>query len=64
MKFEIEPTKTYKTKDNAVKAVEKFEMYKELRYFIMTSDDGRFFPVFVGQKALQHFVHINFNVIA
>ena len=61
----IEPTKTYKTKENAIKAAEKmYSGYPELRYFIHTHTNGRFFPVFVGMKALELGVHFNFNIIA
>ena len=30
----------------------------------MTSEDGRFFPVFVGEVALQNGIHFHFNVVA
>lgn len=71
---EITPSRTYKTPENAVKAVEKlFANYspdastqKEvgtLRYFIHQSKDGRYFPVFIGMKALTLGVHFHFNVV-
>lgn len=69
--FNIEPIKTYATRENAIKAVEKkgfadtVPHFKNLalRYFIMTHTDGRFFPVFVGEAAVQAGVHFHFNVI-
>ena len=59
----ITATKTYKTEANAIKAVEKFGYSDEIRYFIMMNDEGRYFPVFLGQAAIQAGVHFNFNVI-
>ena len=65
------PSKTYATRENAVKAVNKKcgpsvttgKANDNLDYFIMTHTDGRFFPVFVGERALQKGVHFHFNVI-
>ena len=61
-KFNIVATKTYSTELNADKAVEKAG-FNDLRYFIMKSDDGRYFPVFVGQAAVQRGVHFAFHVV-
>ena len=67
----LTPNKTYKTRDNAIKAVEKFfagkdqhKVYETQTYFIHTHEDGRFFPVFVGERAVQAMLHFHFNVIA
>lgn len=62
----LEPTKTYKTRENAVKAAEakfgpSYDKYG-LTYFVMAHTDGRFFPVFLGERALQAGVHFHFNV--
>lgn len=69
--FEATPTKTYATKANAIKAVEKkfgpnheFFGDADVRYMILTHTDGRFFPVFFGERALRHQVHFHFNVVA
>lgn len=65
--IDITPVKTYKTKENAIKAVDKLysgHFGSGLRYFIHIHTDGRFFPVFVGEKALQLGVHFHFNIIA
>lgn len=56
--------KTYANEANAIKAVEKFKFSDELRYFIMKNDEGRFFPVFVGLRAIEAGIHFKFNVIA
>ncbi len=62
--IKITPIRTYATAENAKKAVEKkFSDVLDLRWFMMTSDDGRFFPVFIGQSALQAGVHFHFNVV-
>lgn len=64
------PNKTYATEANAIKAVEakyaKADCFggADVHYVIMTNDDGRFFPVFFGERALQNGVHFNFNVMA
>ena len=63
--IKLEANKTYATEANAVKAVEK--KFPEsandgLVYFLQRTEDGRFFPVFVGQKAVQQMVHFHFNV--
>ena len=57
---------SYATEANAIKAVEK--KFPEagndgLRYIIMTNDEGRFFPVFIGQDALKAGVHFHFHVL-
>lgn len=56
--------KTYATEINAIKAVEKCNISDDLRYFIMKNDEGRFFPVFVGMKAIEYGMHFRFNCIA
>ena len=66
--FELTPVRTYATRENAVKAVQKFygdrEFTNNVRYFVATHTDGRFFPVFVGQAALSEGIHFKFNIIA
>ena len=70
--LEITPAKTYATRENVIKAVEKKGFADEvrhggqvhqLRYIIMTHTDGRFFPVFLGETAVQAGVHFHFNVV-
>lgn len=60
--FTITAPKTYATADNARKAVVK-KGFEDIRHFIMTDDAGRFFPVFVGDAAMQNGVHFHFNVV-
>jgi hypothetical protein len=62
--IKIEANRTYASEANAVKAFEK--VYGEcdsLRYFIMKTEEGRYFPIAIGQAAAQEGVHFNFNVI-
>lgn len=61
--FTITAPKTYATKENAIKAVAKTgdEVF---RHFYMTNENGRWFPVFVGEVAMQHGVHFRWNVIS
>jgi hypothetical protein len=61
--FEIVPTKTYGSENHAKRAVLKAGL-DDLRFFIMKSDDDRYFPVFVGAtRALARGVHFKFNVV-
>ena len=62
--IKLESNKTYATAANVVKAVEKCTAFKELRYFITCNEQGRFFPVFIGQQALLEQVHFHFSVVA
>ena len=62
----LTPNRTYATEANAVKAVEK--KFPEagndnLWYFLQRTEDNRFFPVFVGERAIQAMAHFHFNVI-
>jgi hypothetical protein len=61
---EIEFVKTYATKENVVKAVEKKFENAPVRYIIVPLDNGRFSPLFVGTKALEYGVHFHFNIVA
>lgn len=60
--FKITAPRTYATAENARKAVERKGL-RYLRHFIMANEEGRFFPVFVGQEAVQHGAHFHFNVV-
>jgi hypothetical protein len=65
--YEIKPNKTYATKKNVEIAVAKVipeDSPLRLRYFIHTHTDGRFFPVFIGTKAVEAGIHFHFNVVA
>ena len=63
--IQLEPNRTYATEANAVRAVEKAygADVDGLRYFIMPTADGRFFPVFIGAHAVARGVHFNFHVV-
>jgi hypothetical protein len=61
--IKIEATKTYATRDNAVKAFEKKFSNSDVRYVLMQDDAGRWFPVALGEKAIQAGVHFSFNVM-
>lgn len=69
MQITLEPIKTYKTRENAIKAVEKAELHdlewkgQRVRWMILTHSDGRFFPVFLGEPAVQCGIHFKFNVL-
>ena len=66
----LTPNKTYVTRENAIKAVEKqFGPNEKLmgaakmHYIITQHTDGRFFPVFIGERAIQGMAHFHFNVV-
>ena len=61
----LTPNRTYATPENARKAVEKrFPEYDDgLRYIIMPTPDGRFYPVFIGTSAVHAGVHFHFHVV-
>lgn len=61
MLITLEPTNTYATRENAIKAADK--KFSHLRYIIVTHTDGRFFPVFLGEKAIQAGAHFHFCVV-
>ena len=67
--FEITPTKTYATKANAVKAVEKKDIQdsiggKLIRYTVIQNEEGRWYPIFIGEQAVQAGVHfLGFNIV-
>lgn len=68
--FEPTPTTTYATRENVIKAVEKLFTTidhfgsADVHYVIMTTSDGRFYPLFIGERALQHSAHRKFCVTA
>lgn len=65
--MELTPSKTYATQANAIKAVEKKFPEADndgLTYFLQRTEDGRFFPVFVGERACHAGVHFHFNVVS
>lgn len=55
---------TYKTYANAVKAAEKKIGHLDQRVIIASTPEGRFFPVAIGEKALQDGVHFHMCVAA
>lgn len=67
--LKLEAPKTYVSRANAIKAVEKVFGLNEahagsadVRYVVLQGDDGRWFPLFVGESALAFGVHFHFNV--
>lgn len=70
MKIQIKGVKTYKTVANAEKAVrdagcDELISHRNLpiRWFVTQGEDGRYFPVFIGEDAVQAGIHFKFNVI-
>lgn len=64
--IDLTPTKTYATRENAAKAAHKRygdDRYQNLTFFIATHTDGRFFPVFMGERAIRAGVHFHFNIV-
>lgn len=62
----VNPQKTYISPDNARAAIAKYPFIdenRELRYVILQNAQGRYFPAFLGDKAIQAGVHFHFAVI-
>lgn len=59
--IKLTPSKTYATIKNLEKAVSKFN--DNYRYLILTNEDGRFYPVFIGFDCFD-VVHSGFCVAA
>ena len=57
------PTNTYATRANAIKAFEKKFAEHNVRYVIMQTEEGRFYPVGLGENAVQNMVHFHFCVL-
>ena len=64
--IKLESVKTYATEANAVKAVVKKlgDDVDGLVYFIARNEEGRYFPVFIGQRAIENGIHFCFSVVA
>lgn len=60
----LTPNKTYATIANAVKAVEKKFPGDDdgLIYIMQRTEDGRYYPLFIGERALARMVHFHFHV--
>ena len=68
----LDPIKTYATRENAVKAVQKAfgermtanNNGENLQFILGTNAKGRFFPVFIGERAISAGIHFHFCVAA
>jgi hypothetical protein len=65
----LTPNRTYASQENAVKAVLKVfpadaEHCSNLTYILQATPEGRFFPVFIGERALQAMAHFHFCCVA
>lgn len=58
----VTPVKTYATSANALKAINKHYADTDLRYLMLTTPEGRFYPVFLGERAVSAGVHFHFCV--
>lgn len=68
-RIEFDAPKTYATRENAIKAVEKafgpnHEHFgsADARYLVVPNAAGRWFPVFIGEAALKAGMHFRFCV--
>ncbi|QEG09499.1 hypothetical protein TROPICALSUN_44 [Erwinia phage vB_EamM_TropicalSun] len=72
--YDIEPSKSYATPENAHKAVAKLNLPDDARYIVLISTSttdyakkhlGRYIVVFIGMNCLQYGIpHKGFNVVA
>jgi hypothetical protein len=65
--LEMTPAKTYATRENAIKAVEKAFANRQTRderldFVVVVNAEGRFFPMFLGERAIQAGMHFHFCV--
>jgi hypothetical protein len=65
--LEMTPNKTYATRENAIKAVEKAFVNRQTRderldFVVVVNAEGRFFPMFLGERAIQAGMHFHFCV--
>jgi hypothetical protein len=63
--IKLRTTKTYASIENAIKAVEK--KFPEsnndgLTYIVIKTEDNRYYPVFLGERAMHAGVHFHFHV--
>lgn len=65
----LTPSKTYATRDNAIKAVDKVfgervtqQGFEKIDFVIVANAEGRFFPLFLGERAIQAGMHFHFCV--
>lgn len=64
--YKPEANKTYTNEKNALRAVyNKYPADSEdgLMFIIHRNEEGRYFPIFVGERAIQAMVHFHFNVV-
>jgi hypothetical protein len=59
----ITPVKTCATEASAIKAAEAKFGQTDLRYLVMKTDGGRFYPLFIGEPAIHAGVHFHFCVV-
>jgi len=67
--LEMTPAKTYATRENAIAAVNKrfgervtSENGERLDFVVVANAEGRFFPLFLGERAIQAGMHFSFCV--
>lgn len=66
----LTPTKTYASRENAVTAVERAfgprmrqeQFGEKLDFVVVANAEGRFFPLFLGERAIQAGIHFHFCV--
>jgi hypothetical protein len=66
----ITPSKTYASEINVIRAVEKIyplsghlDRVAGLSYIICRTADNRFYPLFIGERAVSAMAHFHFNCI-
>lgn len=61
IKFKYKSNVTYATEENADAAVKRKE-FDDLRYFLMPTEEGRWFPIFVDREAPNRGVHFHYHI--
>jgi hypothetical protein len=54
--------KTYASEETMNRAIKKLNIPDTVRYLVLRTEEGRLYPVFLGEKAIQNMVHFHFAV--
>lgn len=66
MATRIQPisSKVYVTEENAVKAVQTRFPHQTFRFMIVSTPDGKFYPICIGQDAVTAGTHFHFVTVS
>lgn len=59
----LQETRTFKSKDDVISEISKYNIPDECRYIIIRTDKGQFYPIFIGQNCIGYGIHTIFHVV-